>query len=298
MIRVCELHEKDSLMAEKYRIMKINIIAYTGTVYGSAACFVFEGLRKVYEGSHFVTIVTYYPTFTDNSVMANITRILTTITLFVMLMSMIITVDGFTMANLIMYKYKFITLRHYFEDLRDEVERICEMGNSEMAAEKLRNGLIEGIIMHKELLRLGKEIVKAFGNVMACQLCQSSGSAVSLLLQIAVSEDLTFVASLKIIFFVAALFLLLGLFLCNAGEITYQASLLSDSIFYCGWHLFPAHLPRGAHLRKIVSIACVQAQRPPIMKAFKMLELTYATFLLVVRGTYSVFALFYAHQEK
>lgn len=36
------------------------------------------------------------------------------------------------------------------------------------------------------------------------------------------SDQLTFVAIMKIIFFVVALFFLLGLFLCNAGEITYQ----------------------------------------------------------------------------
>lgn len=85
---------------------------------------------------------------------------------------------------------------------------------------------------------------------MALQLCQSSGGAVSLLLGIAVrfffnfitaprqnffylrkivknfnfqlSDQLTLVAIMKIIFFVVALFFLLGLFLCNAGEITYQ----------------------------------------------------------------------------
>ncbi|CAK1542129.1 unnamed protein product [Leptosia nina] len=179
--------------------------------------------------------------------------------LFLMMLSMIITVDAFTMVTLIIFKYKFVTLKNYFEDLKEDVERICAIGNSEMAAEKLAIGLLEGVVMHKELLRLSKEIDKAFGTVMACQLCQSSGSAVSLLLQIA-------------------------------------ASLLSDSIFYCGWHMCPTR-SRGRNLRKIVSIACVQAQRPLVMKAFKMLKLTYATFLQVIRGTYSVFALFYAQNK-
>lgn len=34
-------------------------------------------------------------------------------------------------------------------------------------------------------------------------------------------------------------------------------------------------------MRKIIQLAVMQAQRPLVMKAFKMLELTYATFLLV-----------------
>lgn len=49
-IAVCESHEEESLMNEKYKVMKINVIAYFFTCYSSAACFVFEGLRKMYEG--------------------------------------------------------------------------------------------------------------------------------------------------------------------------------------------------------------------------------------------------------
>ncbi|CAH2230137.1 jg12487 [Pararge aegeria aegeria] len=299
LIKVCELYEEDSLMVDKYRIMKINVVAYIITVYGSAACFIFEGIRKTYDGSHFVTVVTYYPSFENDSLLAIITRITTTIVLLIMLLTMIINVDCFALANLIIFKYKFITLRDYFEKLRDDFDKLFESGNYGLAAEKLAQGLKEGIVMHKELIRISKEIDKAFGTVLALQVCQSSGSAVSLLLQIALSDDLTFVARMKLYFFVVALFFLLGLFLCNAGDITYQASLLSDSIFYCGWNLCPSQYPQRTrqNIGKLVLQACAQSQRPIVMKAFKMLELTYGTFLLVVRSTYSVFALFYAQDQ-
>ncbi|XP_032514559.2 uncharacterized protein LOC116768051 [Danaus plexippus] len=296
-IAVCETHEEESLMNEKYKVMKINVIAYFFTCYSSAACFVFEGLRKMYEGNHFVTVVTYYPAFEDNSAMATATRFITTIILFIMLMAMIISVDGFTMVILIMFKYKLITLRNYFDKLRKDTEILHQSSDPQLAVNHLVNGLIKGIIMHKELLRILKEIDKAFGTVVALQLCQSSGGAVSLLLGIALSDQLTLVAIMKIIFFVVALFFLLGLFLCNAGEITYQASLLSESIFYCGWHTCSLENSRGRNIRRIVLHACIQAQRPLVMKAFKMIELTYGTFLWVLRGTYSVFALFYAQNK-
>ncbi|XP_045450327.1 uncharacterized protein LOC123659110 [Melitaea cinxia] len=295
LIKVCEIHEEESLMKKKYRIIKINVVAYFITVYGSAACFVFEGVRKTLEGSHFVTVVTYYPQFGDNSLTATVVRIFMTIILFMLLLTMIMTVDGFTVVNLIIFKYKFITLRNYIDKLRINFENELKENKSKIAAKKLTKGLIDGIIMHKELLRLSKEIDKAFGTVMALQLCQSSGSAVSLLLQIALSDKLTLVAEMKICFFVVALFFLLGVFLCNAGEITYQASLVSESIFYCGWHLSPS--PQQRHLGKLVLLAGAKAQQPLVMKAFKMLELTYGTFLLVVRATYSVFALFYAQNQ-
>nr|AQQ73501.1 olfactory receptor 21 [Heliconius melpomene rosina] len=295
LISVCEIHEEEYLMKEKYNIMKINVIAYFITVYGSAACFVFEGLRKMLTGSHFVTAVTYYPSYDDNSLLATITRIFMTMALFMMMLTMIVSVDCFAVVILIMYKYKFITLKNYFQNLRLEFEAFDIQENC--SGEKLLKGLIDGIIMHEKLLRISKDIDKAFGTVMALQLCQSSGSAVSLLLQIALSDQLTPVTAMKILFFVIALFFLLGLFLCNAGEITYQASLLSDSIFYCGWHLCPSQFPQRRNLGRLVLQACAQAQRPLVMKAFKMLELTYGTFLLVIRGTYSVFALFYAQNQ-
>lgn len=69
------------------------------------------------------------------------------------MMTMIISVDTFTMSYVIMFKYKFIALRHYFERLAQEFHRINDSGNSKQAAEMLTNGFVDGIIMHKELLR-------------------------------------------------------------------------------------------------------------------------------------------------
>ncbi|XP_013183708.1 uncharacterized protein LOC106129649 [Amyelois transitella] len=297
MAKACEKHEDNALISETYRSVKINAFGYFSAVYGCAACFCFEGYRKMRAGSHFVTVVTYYPSSEDDSSLANLFRIFTTVVLFLMLMTMFVTVDSFTMAYLIMLKYKYITLRRFFEKLRQEFDKINETGNTRLAAEKLANGLVEGITMHQELLKLGKNIDQAFGTVIALQLCQSSGSAVSLLLQIALSDQLTFVASLKIILFVLGLSFLLALFLCNTGEITYQASLLTDAIFYCGWHACPPLPPPHRNHQQLVLQACAQALRPPVMKAFKMVDLTYGTFLSVVRLTYSVFALFYAQNK-
>ncbi|XP_068622835.1 odorant receptor 4-like [Battus philenor] len=293
MVHVCQEYEDELLQKEKYFTIKINVIAYFVAVYGSAACFIFEGLRKMKEGSHFITVVTYYPSFEDNSYVASIFRIYSTIVLLMMLMTMIVSVDTFTMVNLIMYKYKIITLRKYFENLSAQFNEINESGDQRFAIEMLTKGLIKGFKMHTELLRILRVIDQAFGIVISLQLCQSSGSAISLLLQIALAEKLTFMANLKIIFFVIALFFLLGRFLCNAGEITYQAALLADSIFYCGWHACSGkHQLKGKKIGPLVLFAYTQAQKPLILKAFKMIELTHRTYLMVIKGTYSVFTLF------
>ncbi|XP_028159328.1 putative odorant receptor 19b [Ostrinia furnacalis] len=294
MVEICEAYEDPTLMAEKYKYVKINVMGYFGIVYCTCLFYVVEGIRKVYAGSHFETVVTYPPSYVDESLFAGLIRVSTTIVLLIMMITMIVAVDTFTMAYLIMFKYKFITLRHYLERLSEDFYKMNDV-NPRLAADKLTDGVVEGIIMHKELLRLAKDIDQAFGTVIALQLCLSSGSAVTLLLQIALTP-MTFVAILKNILFVVALFFLLGLFLCNAGEITYQASLLPDALFYCGWHACVWQPPRRS-VRRLVLLACAQAQQPLVMKAFKMIQLSYSTFLQVLRGTYSVFALFYAQTK-
>lgn len=104
-------------------------------------------------GTHFVTVVTYYPTFEDDTILATTIRIVATLILCMMMMTMIISVDSFTMAYLIMFKYKFITLRFYFEKLRQNFDKLNQIGYKKEAAEKLYRGLIEGVIMHSELLK-------------------------------------------------------------------------------------------------------------------------------------------------
>ncbi|XP_063539695.1 uncharacterized protein LOC134748819 [Cydia strobilella] len=293
LVEICKDHEDEHRVAENYRIMKINVVAYAVSVYGSFVFFLFDGVRKMMTGSHFITIVTYWPFYDDNSAIAVTFRLFTTGVLGVMLATMIC-IDSFAIITLIMYKYKFITLRYYLQGLREQFDKNNHAGNEEYATDQLHSGFIEGIVMHSHLISLSKDIDRSVGAVLALQVCLSSGSAVSLVLQLALSKDMTVAAQLKIILFVVALYFLLALFLCNAGEITYQASLLSDSIFYCGWHA--SSMRRD--LRQLVLFSCAAAQRPIVMKAFNMLELTYGTFIQVVRGTYSVVALISAQNES
>ncbi|XP_028159325.1 putative odorant receptor 19b isoform X1 [Ostrinia furnacalis] len=295
MVRICEAHEEPSLMAHKHRIVKITLRVYFGIVYGSTFCYVIEGIRKLFDGSHFVTVVTYYPSYEDDSFWANGFRIFNTIVLLMLMMTMIVSVDSLTITYLIMFKYKFITLRHYFKTCSQDFFKLNDV-DPRLAADKLTDGIVEGIVMHNELLRMVKDFDQAFGTVMALQLFLSSGTAVSLLLQIALADQLTLVASLKMIFFVTALVFILGLLLCNAGEITYQASLLPNALFYCGWHACVWQPPRRS-VRRLVLLACAQAQQPLVIKAFKMFELSYGTYLQVLKGTYSLFTLFYGQNQ-
>ncbi|XP_059047895.1 uncharacterized protein LOC131843278 [Achroia grisella] len=296
MIEHCKKYEKPLVMESMYRTVKINVTVYVLTVFVSLACFIIEGLKKSFQGSNFSTVISYYPSYYDTSVAANVFGFFLTLVLIMMLFTMVISVDSYTVTNLIMLKYKFITLRGYFETLWDKFNKTRNSGNLQKAADNLSNGFLEGIVMHNQLLMLVKDVHAAFGMVIVSQLMLSTGSAVFILLQIALSKQITIINVMKLVLFFEALIILMGLFLCN-GEITYQASELSNAIFYCGWHLCPVLPPPHRNLRRLVLRACTQAQHPPVMKAFKMIELTYGTFIQVLRGTYSLFALIYTQNK-
>lgn len=66
---------------------------------------------------------------------------------------MIYGADAFVIINLLIVKYKFITLRHYFEALSKKFENVDTWSNTESMCQNLNEALIEGIEMHKELLR-------------------------------------------------------------------------------------------------------------------------------------------------
>lgn len=51
MVEICEAYEVEKTVAENYKIMKMNVYAYVTAVYGSCACFVFEGIRKMQTGT-------------------------------------------------------------------------------------------------------------------------------------------------------------------------------------------------------------------------------------------------------
>ncbi|KAH9641433.1 hypothetical protein HF086_011462, partial [Spodoptera exigua] len=133
--------------------------------------------------------------------------------------------------------------------------------------------------LHRRLYSLADEIHRVFGIIMSLQVCESSAVAVLLLLRLALSPHLDLTNAFMTYTFVSSLFLLLALNLWNAGEITYQASLLSNAMFYCGWHL--CDIEKNHDIRKLVIIGCTQAQKPLILKAFGIQDLSYETFVSV-----------------
>ncbi|XP_064292501.1 uncharacterized protein LOC128675848 isoform X1 [Plodia interpunctella] len=296
MAAVCENFEEERVMKRQYLKVKFGILLYVVSVYLSLIAYGVESTRKAYaEGAPFYTVVTYLPYYEDDSTGASFFRVFFYATWLYMMLPMM-SADCLPIAHLIMLAYKFITLRHHYDRIRAEFDNDILVLNKKVAIEKLKAGFLEGILMHQKLMYLADEIHRVFGIIMSLQVCESSAVAVLLLLRLALSSHLDLTNAFMTYTFVCSLFILLALNLWNAGEITYQASLLSSSMFYSGWHLCEPENPRR-DIRQLVLISCAQAQKPLILKAFGIQELSYETFVSVARMTYSIFAVFYQRGE-
>ncbi|XP_046966883.1 uncharacterized protein LOC124534886 [Vanessa cardui] len=289
--------EEESVMRKQKRKVLWGITFYVITVYLSLTAYGVESFRKVLvEGTPFYTVVTYLPTYYDETLAASVFRVFFYVTWLYMMLPMI-AADCMPIIHVIIMAYKFITLCHHYEKIRIAFERNLLVMPNEAATRILKEGCIAGIKMHQKLKFLVEEIHRVFGIIMSLQVCESSAVAVLLLLRLALSSHLNLTNAIMTYTFVGSLFFLLALNLWNAGEITYQASLLSDSMFFCGWHLCKMDKQSHKDIRRLVLVGCAQAQKPLILKAFGIQDLSYTTFVSVARMTYSIFAVFYQRRE-
>nr|WCC57412.1 odorant receptor 12 [Papilio glaucus] len=283
--------EDDVTMNNQYKKVKYGLLLYVVSVYLSLLAYGVESLRKcVFEGTPFYTVVTYFPSYDNTSSLASVLRVFFYMTWLYMMLPMM-SADCLPIVHLILMAYKFITLCNHFKKISKDFSRNTRNMRKESAILKLKFGCTQGILMHQKLILLVKEVNRVFGMIMSLQVCESSAVAVLLLLRLAISLNVT--DAVMTYTFVTSLFILLALNLWNAGEITYQASLLSFEIYSCGWHLCDLYPEHQKDIKYLVLISSAQAQRPLVLKAFGIQELSYATFVSVARLTYSIFAVFY-----
>ncbi|CAG9098933.1 unnamed protein product [Plutella xylostella] len=291
--------EEAALMRRQYSKVRSGILCYMLSVYASLGTYAAESARRsLVEGIlfyplwgciPFYTVVTYYPKYEDESTTADVFRVLFYIIWLVMMMPMIFA-DCFPITHVIILSFKFITLRRHFERVREVFDEDLLMKRSD-AVERMRDGFLQGILMHQKLIRLADDIHRIFGIIMSLQVCESSAVAVLLLLRLAQSPRMELFNAFMTYTFVASLFFLLGLNLWNAGEMTYQASstrhhvvylieasLLSTAMFQSGWHLAPPG-PAARAARRLALVSCAQAQKPLVLKAFGIQDLSYGTFV-------------------
>nr|ARO70272.1 Odorant Receptor 60 [Dendrolimus punctatus] len=195
-------------------------------------------------------------------------------------------IDSLTVCCLVFLGYKFKLIQLFFGNMRD---KMAKPGDTRMRENDFRNDFIVGIKLHEDALWCARNVQKTFGIFYNIQILETVTLLVMCLVKVAASAERHTVYLLANLAYIACLIVLTGSYMLPAGDISHEASILSTSIFHCGWELAACR----KDLRVLAVIALQRSQVPVTMTAFGILTLSYTNLITVLRSSYSFFAVMY-----
>nr|WCC57494.1 odorant receptor 37 [Papilio machaon] len=246
-----------------------------------------EGIKNyLQEGIPIRTEVTYLPYQENSGISVNVFRFFVQFHWW-FLMAIMYSIDSLSICSLVFLSYKFKEVRLHFNSCRIKMLKLSK-GKQDLIDELFERNFIVGIKLHQDALRCARKIQTSLGNLYTVQVVESISMLVICLLKLMLTvRD---IASLvKNFMFISCVLLLNGTYMMSGGDVTHEASLISNSVFHCGWEYSRAR--RG--LRNLVVITLQQSQVPICMTAFGVLFLSYNSFITVLRLSYSFFAVMY-----
>ncbi|XP_068622637.1 uncharacterized protein [Battus philenor] len=247
-----------------------------------------EGIKNhIEEGVPIRTEVTFVPTRDDSGLLVNVFRFFIQLHWWFMV-SIMCAIDFLSISSLVFLSYKFKRVRLHFEKFRCILIKEYKFKTGEVLDEMFRKNFVLGVKLHQHALRCSRKIQKSLGGLYSVQVCESISMLVTCLLKLTMNER-NILATIKNLTFITCVILLNGAYMIAGGDVTYEASLISDSVFHSGWEYAK---PNGS-LRNLVVITLQRSQAPIRMTAFGVLSLSYDSFISVLRLSYSFFAVMY-----
>nr|AOE48028.1 putative odorant receptor OR23 [Athetis lepigone] len=235
----------------------------------------------------FTTLVTAYPDVHDKSTLADVVRALCFITWWIFLTRIIgVYILVIPLTTCLSHQYK--NLQSYFLSLGDIFDR-NDLSQTEKE-DKYEAGFKVGIQLHSDTLRCTKQTQEVCRGVFSGQILFNMILLVLLMAQMANSER-TLVNLCAAVFTASAVLITTGFYMWNAGDVTVEASHLATAIYLSGWYHNQGQA--SARIRKLVVITLSQAQRPVVLKGFGYIDLSYQSYLRIVKASYSVFSVIY-----
>ncbi|XP_047528665.1 uncharacterized protein LOC125065206 [Vanessa atalanta] len=106
-----------------------------------------------------------------------------------------------------------------------------------------------------------------------------------------VNSERTLVNALTILNTSIAVLVSTGFLMWNAGDVTIEASLVPTAMFSSGWH--HCRSPTSARIRKLLVVAMTQGQKHVVLRSFGVVEISYQSYLSIVKSSYSAFSILY-----
>nr|WCC57401.1 odorant receptor 1.2 [Papilio glaucus] len=271
------------------RKAKIFVTASVASIYMTLTAYTIDGVIQVLKGksSSFTTIITAWPDIDDTSGLANVGRAFTYVTWWILVIrsSAATSIISFTTICL---SSQYIQLQSYFYKL-DEIFTDENLNQNEKE-EKYEEALKDGIKMHSETLQCVQIVQDIYAPAYSSQIAINIIALIMLLLQL-VDIEWSLINAVSWGSFTMALLSTTGIFMCSAGDITIEAGLLPTAMYSSGWQ--NCYGASNGRVRRLLLVAMTQGQQPVVLKAFKRVELSYQSFVSIVKSSYSVFSVLY-----
>ncbi|XP_063360120.1 uncharacterized protein LOC134649339 [Cydia amplana] len=245
-----------------------------------------SGIQALTTNATFTNMIPVWPDVEDRRIIAAAARIVHYI-VWLFFLARVIAIYTLILTNTISIAHQFKHLCKYFEDLNDIFEG---NGSQEEKERKYENAFKVGIKMHAITQWCTKQIQLTAGMAFNGQVIINVCSLGLLMIQM-MSTERTLVAMMQIFLMVLLILIGTGLFLWNAGDITIEASFLPAAMFHSGWHNCTRQ--SSVRVRKLVTISIAQAQKPVVIKSFGFIELSYQSYVSIVKASYSIFSVIY-----
>ncbi|KAH9629825.1 hypothetical protein HF086_011475 [Spodoptera exigua] len=259
-------------MIKKIKVFSVSLCGLVGTVvvsYGLSAFY-----RVITAGETFVTITSAWPNVHDKSLAAGVVRVFVyfwwypfaarIMVTFLMLVTMLVSIC-----------YQFKNLQSYFYSL-DEI--FCDGTLSQEEKEKKYEDACKSQHQHVSKELFATEILLFFGMLLS-----------QLTALLANDRNMTQLWTMFITSVTTCL--ALGFFMWNGGDITLEASKLSEAMYCSGWQNCCGQ--SSVRIRKLVVNALRQAQNPVIYKTLGIVEFSYESYVRLVKMPYTAVSVFY-----
>ncbi|XP_063375302.1 uncharacterized protein LOC134662927 [Cydia amplana] len=231
----------------------------------------------------FTIMIPAWPDLNDHSHAASIARI-AHYCIWLMLLIRVGCLYFVILAVTIGLQFQFSIMCNYFHSLN-----IIFAG--EDSHEEKENNYEEafkfGITMHYLTLWCIDQTQVTFGVAFSSQFITNLVTLISLMVQF-MYMDRTFGNCLTVFLYAGAVLTSTGIFMWNAGDVTFEATKLHTAMFNSGWHNCRGRA--SVRVRKMLTIAIRQAQDRVTIKGFGILELSYESYISMVKLAYSVFS--------
>nr|AST36402.1 putative odorant receptor OR47 [Cydia nigricana] len=234
----------------------------------------------------FTTVVPAWPDLNDHTTAASIARIAHYCVWYIFLVR-VGSIYFIILAITIGLQFQYGIMCNYFHSLNSIFDGD---GTHEEKEQKYEDAFKFGVKMHSLTLWCIDQTQVTCGVAFSSQFITNLLTLIALMVQFVFMER-TFGNCLNVFLFAGVTLTGTGIFMWNAGDVTYEATKLHTAMFHSGWHNCQGQA--SLRVRKLLTIAMQRAQDRVTIKGFGILELSYDSYISMVKFAYSVFSVLY-----